>query len=194
MSGLRESVEAWRREVEAEYVARRPRSAELNRRLVDVLPGGDTRFSVKLEPFVPGSHQRTDLRVTGPGSFGGPISEYDVAVVSAATLAGRSPPPVAPVVGLPSAIDAAVDSAPRTASASSTLLNQLTITENEKRAKYDGRTSTPFHPVVISTGGTLSPSTVSLFTHWRGLMPRYGLFARLLSLSLLQARARFFAF
>jgi glutamate-1-semialdehyde 2,1-aminomutase len=51
VGGLAEAVEAWRRDVEAEYVARRPRSAQLNRRLVDVLPGGDTRFSVTLEPF-----------------------------------------------------------------------------------------------------------------------------------------------
>ena len=152
---------------------------------------------VSLEPFVPGSHQRTDLRVTGPGSFGGPVSEYDISVVSAATLAGRDPVARADLAGLPSAFlptGVSADVAPRTAVASASLLNQLTIIENQKRAKYEGRTSAPFFPVVLSTGGTLSPSTVSLFAHWRGLMPRYGLFSRLLSLSLVRARARFFAF
>ena len=159
--------------------------------------GAVPRTRVQLEPFVPGSHQRTDLRLTGPASFGGPISEYDVSVVSAATLAGRSPVALAQQPALPSSLLPAglsPDSAPHTAVASSSLLHHLTITENEKRSKYDGRTSSPFHPVVISTGGTLSPSTVSLFAYWRGLMPRYGLFSRLLSLALLRARARFFAF
>ena len=159
--------------------------------------GAIPRTRVALEPFVPGSHQRTDLRVTGPGSFGGPVSEYDVAVVSAATLAGRDPIDSADVAGLPSSLlpaGVSADAAPCTARASGSLLNQLTSTENQKRSKYDGRTSSPFHPIVISTGGTLSPSTVALFAYWRGLMPRYGLFSRLLSLSLLRARARFFAF
>ena len=125
------------------------------------------------------------------------MSEYDISVVSAATLAGRDPVARADLAGLPSAFlptGVSADVAPRTAVASASLLNQLTIIENQKRAKYEGRTSAPFFPVVLSTGGTLSPSTVSLFAHWRGLMPRYGLFSRLLSLSLVRARARFFAF
>lgn len=152
---------------------------------------------VDLEPFVPGSHHRTDLRVTGPGSFGGPVSEYDITVVSAATLAGRSPVPFSSSSLLPSSFlpsPLTPDDAPATTVASSSLLYQLTFTENEKRSKYQGRTSSPFYPVVISTGGTLSPSTIALFDHWRGLMPSYSLFSRLLSLSLLRARARFFAF
>lgn len=66
---------------------------------------------------------------------------------------------------------------------SSSLLHHLPLTENERRSKFDGRTSFPSLSVVISTGGTLSPSTVALFDHWRGLLPAYGLFSRLLFLS-----------
>jgi len=156
--------------------------------------------SVKLEPFVPGSHLRTDLRVTGTGSFHGPVSEYDVTIVSAATLAGRSPFSLPSssfpfsTSSFPLSSSSSDPSLPSTTLASSSLLRQLTFTENEKRTKYEGRTASPFFPIVISSGGTLSPSTVAIFDHWRGLMPSYSLFSRLLSLSLLRARARFFAF
>jgi len=152
---------------------------------------------VTLEPFAPGTQLRTDVQLAGPGSFGSPVSEYDVTVVSAATFAGREP--VAwdgdtkiPTSFLPEPFTP--DNCPVTAAASMSLLHQLNFTEAEKHAKYDAIVRTPFHPLVISTGGTLSPSTIPIFSHWSGLMPNYSLFTRVLSLVLLRARARFFAF
>ena len=156
--------------------------------------------TVKLEPFVPGSHLRTDLRIAGTASYNGPLSEFDVSVVAAATLGGRRPPPASPSLSAAASASATSSipsldaSLPASALAASNLLAPLTLVENEKRSKYLGRTATPFFPLVLSTAGTLSPASVPLFDHWRALMPSYGLFSRLLSLSLLRARARFFAF
>ena len=48
---LRADVQAWTREIERRYAARRPRSAELHARARYALPGGDTRFSSALFPF-----------------------------------------------------------------------------------------------------------------------------------------------
>jgi hypothetical protein len=140
--------------------------------------------TVKLEPFVPGSHLRTDLQVTGPGSYNGPVSELDVAIISAASLAARSPL-VAPD---PS------EHHSMTAAAAEALSHQLSSTESTKHAKYDGRTSSPFFPFVLSSAGTAAPSSALLLSHWQSLMPSFNLFTLSLSLSLLRARARFFAF
>ena len=134
---------------------------------------------VTLEVFAPGTQLRTDVQLAGPGSFGTPVSEYDVTVVSAAAFAGRDPVPLAASADVPSAFlpsPFTSDDCPRTAAASLSLLYHLNFTEAEKRAKYDAITASPFHPLVISTGGTLSPSTIPIFAHWAGLMPSYTLF------------------
>jgi hypothetical protein len=146
--------------------------------------------SVRLEPFVPGTHLRTDLMITGPGSHNGPVSELDIAVVSAGTLAGRSTP--LPSSSLPFVSSSSLG--PLAAAASAALLHSLHETEDAKRTKYQGRTSSPFFPFVVSSAGTLSPSSLPLLNQWKDQMPHFSLFTRLLSLQLLRARARFFSF
>lgn len=170
---------------------------EVAKKLLATHLKGINDTEITLEVFVPGSELRTDLRLTGPGSFGSPVSEYDLTIVSASTLAGREPAPFAPGAKVPSAFLPAPfkpEDCPATSAASLSLLHQLNFTEAEKRAKYAQVTASPFHPIVISTGGTLSPSTIPIFAHWAGLMPTYSNFSRLLSLCLLRGRARFFAF
>lgn len=174
-------------------VARHERVKALLAKHLASIPG----TTVKLEPFLPGSHQRTDLRITGTASYNGPASEFDVSILSAATLAGRAPLDTPSAVSGVLPVGASVPASaalPVTTLAAASLFHQLTLAENDKRTKYDGRTATPFFPVVLSSAGTLSPSTVPLFDHWRSLMPSYPLFSRLLSISLLRARCRFLVF
>jgi hypothetical protein len=158
--------------------------------------------TIRLEPFVPGTHLRTDLMITGPASYNGPVCELDIAITSAATLAGRSllPSSFAPssssAVPSPPSFSFVASSSlgPLAAAASGLLLHSLQQTENDKRTKYLGKSSSPFFPFVLSSAGTLSPSSLPLLNQWKSQMLHFSLFTRLLSLQLLRARARFYSF
>ena len=122
--------------------------------------------SVSVEPMVKDSHLRTDFRVAGPASFIGGQSEYDLTIV-------------APTSG------------PLT-STQDTFKDSLGRMEREKSNKYKNITYTPFHPIVLSLGGTLSHGTEQVFKHWRSKVPQWDLLIRLISIGLIRARSTYF--
>ena len=116
--------------------------------------------------MVKDSHLRTDFRVAGPASFIGGHSEYDLTIV-------------APTSG------------PFT-NTQDTFKDSLGRMEREKSNKYKNITYTPFYPVVLSLGGTLSHGTEQVFKHWRSKVPQWDLLIRLISICLIRARSTYF--
>jgi hypothetical protein len=135
---------------------------------------------VQVEPHLPGRQERTDLRISGPASFQQAATEYDLSIVSifsqaaAARLAGN---------GLE-----------RLAAASAKVKEYLEDKGREKVRRYGGRTTAPFHPIILSLGGSMSPSTASIFAHWASAMTQevYRQMELSISISLIRARARWF--
>jgi len=151
---------------------------------------------VQTEPFLPSSQRRTDLRITGQGSYQGPLCELDLTIVAATSSINASVISSSSISSssfMPSAT--ALDTRFPASTAATTRLNTyLSSIEAQKRARYAGRTASPFFPLVFSIAGSLSPSSLPIFDHWRTVMPRFDSFCTQLSISLLRSRTSAFAF
>jgi hypothetical protein len=124
--------------------------------------------TVEAEPFVPGSNLRTDFRVSGRAATTGGRSEYDLTVVSLAAAGARN----------------------------QSVAEYLESIRKEKVAKYGGKTATPFHPVVMSSGGALEKQTLEVFKGWnKHLSPgQMNYLIRKISCILVKSRAKVFKF
>jgi hypothetical protein len=130
--------------------------------------GSTTGASVEVEPSVPGSNLRTDFRVSGATATTGGQSEYDLTVVSLASAEA----------------------------AGSSTSDYLARIRQEKIAKYGGRTATPFHPLVLSSGGIAEERTLGIFKKWSRQLSlgHFNYLVKRISCILVQSRARVFAF
>lgn len=141
---------------------------------------------VKAEPAIPGSHLRTDFRVTGAASVCGAASEFDLTIVS--LHSGDS--------------DAAFKRAARYANDDTTAsqLGDLQVEGamesawEEKDRKYSDITATPFQPLVMTTGGAVSKATMKCFDHWRPLVRSWSFMTMCISMTLVRSRAKHFTF
>ena len=72
----------------------------------------------------------------------------------------------------------------------------LEVIRKEKVAKYGGRTATPFHPVVLSSGGAFEKQTLEVFKGWsKWLSPgQMNYLIRKISCILVKSRAKVFKF
>ena len=137
---------------------------------------------VDLEPVVPGTSDRTDLRVTGPSG----VREYDVSVVSLSSVDARR---------AAAAPHSRADASPvERATASVSAI--LSVAAKDKIGKYAGRVSHAFSPFVLSVGGALDEDAVKALQEWRtSLSPStFAWLSSRLSLTLLRARCHFWAF
>lgn len=135
-------------------------------------------YRVDVEPLVPGTQLRTDLRVSSPDR----VVEIDITVVSLASQDAR-------FISNRSHIDA---SRPVVDRAKSAVENALSATARLKHLKYAHRVSAPFRAFVLSSGGAADSGTLKLLDSWREHLgpSSYSHFIRCLSLSLVRSRAR----
>jgi hypothetical protein len=124
--------------------------------------------TVEAEPLVPGSNLRTDFRVSGQAATTGGRSEYDLTIVSLAA-AGRSGQSVS---------------------------DYLESVRMEKMAKYSSRTATPFHPVVLGSGGAIESKSLEILKGWNKLLSlgQMDHLLRKISCILVRSRAKVFKF
>jgi len=140
---------------------------------------------VHVEPLVQGqlqdrlSAERTDLRITGPASYQQVTSDYDVSITTINSQVY--------VVPLQNQID-------NKASTTAAIKKVLDSKAAAKNRKYAGRTPAAFHPIIMSSSGTLSTSTAAIFRFWQEILPgpTYRSLMLSMGISLLRARARVF--
>ena len=128
---------------------------------------------------------RTDLQITGPASFGGHRSDYDISLV---TLFAKSVQQQSRVRLL------TLSDNEKTQKAIDSMLDERAA---KKSRKYAHIVRGAFHPFIISLGGgTISTSTQKVLEFWSGDdvlgKYKYSLLCRGLATSLLRARAKFF--
>ena len=148
------------------------------KRLVHNTLSSCSRYRVVLEPLVPGTQLRTDLRITGPDG----VKELDITVVSLASQDARAL----------SARAHSDNSLPVVERSRNAVKDVLSAAAHAKTLKYARRVSAPFRPFVLSSGGAVEPGALKLLDGWReALEPSaYSHFARVLSLILVRARSR----
>jgi hypothetical protein len=138
------------------------------------------KTEVEVEPHVPNSLDRTDIRIRGKASFLQESCEIDLTITSVFSQA-------VPVVDSSAANPWAgvVDQIERH------LHGRARIKVNN----YAGRTATSFHPLVLSSGGTLHKEAKLIFGHWQSVMSKdlWRFFFQDMSISLLRTRARVFS-
>jgi hypothetical protein len=104
----------------------------LKHTLADALGRSPSLGRVRLEPFVPGSHLRTDLLLSGSQASGAGPQEFDITIVSLASGQFRSTDP-----------------------AKNTIQQVLGRAAQAKNTKYAARTASKFVPLVFSLGGAM---------------------------------------
>ena len=127
------------------------------------------------EPMTKDGNSRTDFRITGPPSFTGGQSEYDLSI-TAPTAQYKT----------------GSKSQQQTLQPVNRYRSQLATIEHEKVSKYTGKTYSPFRPVVMSLGGTLASDTEDIFKHWRKHVPHWDILNRRIAIGLVKARSTYF--
>lgn len=148
------------------------------KRLINNTLSSNSKYRVILEPLVPGTQLRTDLRISGPSG----IPEIDITVVSLASQDARS-------ASVRSHSDHSLSFALRSRNAVDSALG---LAVRNKALKYSGRVSVPFRPFVLTSGGAVDSGALKLLHSWRDTLgpSSYSHFARVLSLILVRARSR----
>ena len=148
------------------------------KRLVNNTLSSNSKFRVVLEPLVPGTQLRTDLRITGPDG----VKEIDITVVSLASQDARS-------LSTCAHSDTSLSLVDRSRRA---VTDVLSAAAHGKTLKYGRRVSAPFRPFVLSSGGAVESGALKLLDGWRGTLApsAYSHFARVLSLILVKSRSR----
>ena len=148
------------------------------KRLVHNTLSSCSRYRVVLEPLVPGTQLRTDLRITGPDG----VKELDITVVSLASQDARS-------LSTQAHSDTSLSVVDRSRNA---VKDVLSAAAHAKTLKYARLVSAPFRPFVLSSGGAVESGGLKLLDGWReSLAPStYSHFVRVLSLILIKARSR----
>jgi len=148
------------------------------KRLVNNTLSSNSKFRVVLEPLVPGTQLRTDLRIAGPDG----VKEIDITIVSLASKDGRT-------LSARAHSDTSLSVFDRSRNAVKDVLSEAA---RNKTLKYGWRVAAPFRPFVLGSGGAVEPSTLKLFEAWREVLApsAYSHFARVLSLVLLRSRSK----
>lgn len=136
--------------------------------------------TVKEEPALKTTKDRTDLRVTGPGSYLQASPDYDVAIIS--VNAENFPALRVSQAGEDDLFDATQKQ----------IEHFLLNIEQQKNRHYCALTESAFHPMIFTSAGTPSPTSHQVWKHWRDLMERavYKSLLMDLSISLLRPRSR----
>ena len=115
---------------------------------------------------------RADLRVTGPASYKQATTDYDLSIVSTFAAAFQQPR--------------------GSVTADEIIESNLAKREAEKIAKYAHLTPNGFHPIVMTSSGTLSRATFRIFKFWKKKMgpPTFSSLLMNISFGLLRMRAR----
>lgn len=113
-------------------------------------------------PHVPNQVDRTELCVSGPGSYHQDTSAYDLSIVSIFSPAGESRP-----------INRASPPGKRLDSLAPAVSNVEDFLDRKAAAKTRnyGGSRPAFHPMSLSSGYILSTQTTKLFAFWKDSMP-----------------------
>ena len=143
----------------------------LKHTLVDVLTRCPSLGKVRIEPYVPGTHLRTDISISGSQANGTGPQEFDITIVSLASSQFRSTDPN-----------------------KNTPQQVLSRAAHAKSTKYAARTASKFVPLVFSLGGAMETQCSSTLQSWKDHMPfgTHSFLLRRISILLLRARFRFF--
>jgi hypothetical protein len=143
----------------------------LKHTLADTLGRSPSLGRVRLEPFVPQSHLRTDLSLSGSQASGAGPQEFDITIVSLASGQFRSTDP-----------------------AKNTIQQVLGRAAQAKNTKYAARTASKFVPLVFSLGGAMETQCSTTLQSWMEHMPfgSHSFLLKRISILLLRARFRFF--
>jgi hypothetical protein len=146
--------------------------------MADALKSSGKFGTVEVEPMVSGGMNRTDLRVFGNRETGIGPQEFDLTVVSMGTLEARK----------------FKWEGEEKHEYKGELQAVLAVSADAKRKKYEGKTRTPFRPLVFSIGGAQEKETLKVFQEWQKVMSKtaFGFMGRRISLILLRARTRHF--
>ena len=143
----------------------------LKHTLADALGRCPSLGKVRIEPYIPGTHLRTDISISGSQANGTGPQEFDITIVSLASSQFRSTDPN-----------------------KNTLQHVLSRAAQAKNTKYASRTASKFVPLVFSLGGGMETQCSSTLQSWKDHMPfgTHSFLLRRISILLLRARFRFF--
>jgi hypothetical protein len=147
------------------------RHEQLKHTLANALARSPSLGKVRIEPFVAGTHLRTDISISGSQLSGTGPQEFDLTILSLASSQFRSTDP-----------------------AKNTLQQVLSRAAQAKINKYAARTASKFVPLVFSLGGAMEKQCSSTLHSWRDHMPlgSHSFLLKRISILLLRARFRFF--
>lgn len=139
--------------------------------LVDALSRCSSLGKVRAEPYVSGTHLRTDISISGCQANGTGPQEFDITIVSLASSQFRSTDPN-----------------------KNTPQQVLSRAAQAKNTKYAARTASKFVPLVFSLGGAMETQCSSTLQSWKDHIPfgTHSFLLRRISILLLRARFRFF--
>jgi hypothetical protein len=147
------------------------RHEQLKHALADALSRSSSLGRVTIEPFVPGTHLRTDIALSGCQASGSGPQEFDLTILSLTSTQFQSTDP-----------------------AKNTIQQILGRAAQAKRTKYATRTATKFVPLVLSLGGAMEKECSETLQGWRDHMPvgTHSFLLKRISILLLRARFRFY--
>jgi len=147
------------------------RHEQLKHTLADALGRCPSLGKVRIEPYIPGTHLRTDISISGSQANGTGPQEFDITIVSLASSQFRSTDPN-----------------------KNTLQHVLSRAAQAKSNKYATRTASKFVPLVFSLGGAMETQCRATLQGWREHMPLgcHSFLMKRISILLLKARFRFF--
>jgi hypothetical protein len=142
-----------------------------------------------IEPYVPGTQLRTDLKLSGSRQAGTSAQEFDITIVSLSSSQLQRASDRAHQQQQDELQDGGL------VSHTKKLLDlRLERAAKAKRTKYSSISSSRFRPLVFSSGGAMEGECRKVFEEWRSLMTvgSYEFLLKRLSLLLLRARFRHF--
>ena len=150
--------------------------------IADGLKACPSLGQLTIEPYVPGTELRTDIKLSGSREAGTSAQEFDITIVSLGSSL------------LQRASDRAQQDEELVCHSNKVLQDRLKRAATAKKTKYSAVASSRFRPLVFSSGGAMEGECRKVFEEWRSLMTvgSYEFLLKRLSLLLLRARFRHF--
>jgi hypothetical protein len=150
--------------------------------IADGLKACSSLGQVTIEPYVPGTELRTDIKLSGSREAGTSAQEFDITIVSLGSIL------------LQRATDRAQQDEELVCHSKKVLEDRLKRAATAKKTKYSAVASSRFRPLVFSSGGAMEGECRKVFEEWRSLMAvgSYEFLLKRLSLLLLRTRFRYF--
>ena len=150
--------------------------------IADGLKACPSLGQLTIEPYVPGTELRTDIKLSGSREAGTSAQEFDITIVSLGSSL------------LQRASDRAQQDEELICHSNKVLQDRLKRAATAKKTKYSAVASSRFRPLVFSSGGAMEGECRKVFEEWRSLMAvgSYEFLLKRLSLLLLRARFRHF--